>query len=42
MHVLVDERTLAQGHHEGSKKIELHELLVVTMREDRACASPGG
>jgi hypothetical protein len=42
VHVLVDDRSLAQGYHEGSVKIELQEVPVVTMREDRALASPGG
>ena len=42
VHVLVDDRSLAQGYHEGSVKLELQEVPVVTMREDRALASPGG
>ena len=42
MHVFVDDRTLAQGHHEGSVKIELQEILVATMRVDLVSALPGG
>ena len=42
VHVLVHDRSIAQGYHEGSVKRELQEVLVVTMRVDRGSASPGG